>query len=129
MSTRQRSIRQVYWSAVLLVSLTGCARWQVQSATPQALLSERHPSRVRVTRSDDTTVVLYAPEVVGDTLYGSARGGRGAAIARTAVPLSGISQVAIRRGDPIATGALGLGSAAVAAGAAILIWAASMPDD
>jgi hypothetical protein len=129
MSTGHRSIRQVYWSAVLLVSLTGCAKWQVQSATPLALLSEHHPSRIRVTRSDDTRVVLYAPEIVGDTLYGSARGARNTATAPTAVPLSGIRQVAIRRADPVATGALGLGSAAVAAGAAVLIWAASMPDD
>jgi hypothetical protein len=129
MSTPHRSIRQAYWSAVLLVSLTGCAKWQVQSVTPEALLSQRHPSRIRVTRSDDSTVVLYAPEVVGDTLYGTTRGSRDAAVARTAVPLSGVMRLAIRKVDPVATGALGLGSAAVAAGAALAILVASMPDD
>jgi hypothetical protein len=129
MSTPHRSIRQAYWSAVLLVSLTGCAKWQVQSVTPEALLSQRHPSRIRVTRSDDSTVVLYAPEVMGDTLYGTMRGSRDAGVARTAVPLSGVMRIAIRKVDPVATGALGLGSAAVAAGAALAIFVATMPDD
>jgi hypothetical protein len=114
---------------LLTASLTACTKWQVQAVSPQQLLAERQPARVRITRADQTAIILHHPELVGDTLYGIARAGAGPAGPRQGVPLSDIAQVAIRRQDPLATGVLALGSAALAAGIGVLIWASSLPAD
>ena len=124
-----RSAQRFGRLVLLMASLTACAKWQVQAASPQQLLAEREPARVRVTRADHTTIILHQPELLGDTLYGIVRDGPGPAEPRQGVPLSDIAQVAIRRQDPLATGALALGSAALAAGVGVLIWLSSLPAD
>jgi hypothetical protein len=45
------------------------------------------------------------------------------------VPLSDVAHVAIRKHDPVGTGLVALGSAALAAGVGVLVWASSMPAD
>ena len=117
------------WLVLLAASLTACTKWQVQAVSPQQLLAEHQPARVRVTRADRTAIVLRQPELVSDTLYGIARDSAGPAGPRQGVPLSDIAQIAIRRRDPLATGLLALGSAALAAGVGVLIWASSLPAD
>ena len=114
---------------LLTASLTACTKWQVQAVSPQQLLAERQPARVRITRADHTTIILRHPELVGDTLYGIGRDSAGPAGRRQGVPLSDVAQVAIRKQDPLATGLLALGSAALAAGIGVLIWASSLPAD
>ena len=114
---------------LLTASLTACTKWQVQAVSPQQLLAEGQPAQVRITRADQTAIVLHHPELVGDTLYGIARDGAGPTEPRQGVPHSDVAQVAIRKKDPLATGLLVFGSAAVAAGVGVLIWASSMPAD
>lgn len=114
---------------LLTASLTACTKWQVQAVSPQQLLTEGQPAQVRVTRADQTAIILHHPELVGDTLYGSAREGARPADPRQRVPPSDVAQVAIRRHDPLGTGLVALGSAALAAGVGVLVWASSMPAD
>jgi hypothetical protein len=106
---------------VLLLAATtaGCTHWKTQSVTPRELVTERQPSMVRVSRIDGRRLVLDRPEIVGDTVYGAARGRRHEAGSRPAVALSDIETVAIRRFDPLGTAALTLGTAAVGAVAVI----------
>ena len=57
---------------VLLLGLTlgGCVSWRPYEAGP-SLGAKRHlPTRLRATRQDSTRLVLAAPFVRGDTLYG-----------------------------------------------------------
>lgn len=114
---------------LLAAVLTACTKWQVQDVSPQQLLAEHPPARVRVTRADRTAIILRQPELVSDTLYGIARDSAGPAGPRQGVPLSDIAQIAIRRRDPLATGLLALGSAAIAAGVGVLIWLSSLTAD
>jgi hypothetical protein len=114
---------------LLTASLTACTKWQVQALSPQQLLAEGQPAQVRITRADQTAIILRHPEIVGDTLYGIARNGAGQAEPRPGVPLSDVAQVAIRRQDPLSTGLLALGSAALAAGVGVIVWVSSMPAD
>jgi hypothetical protein len=101
---------------LLTASLTACTKWQVQTLSPQQVLATRHPDKIRVTRADSTQVVLTKPQIVGDTLYGMAAGQRG-------VALADVSRVSIRRGDPLATGSVIGGTAAVLTGVGLIIWA------
>jgi hypothetical protein len=122
-------MRTIGWLAIVAASLTACSRWQVQSLAPEALLAERHPDRIRITRADRTTIVLRAPKVSGDTVYGSLREGPDTAARPEAVALADVAQVETRKLDPVATGALTLGSAAVIAGTVVVLWLTSVASD
>jgi hypothetical protein len=124
-----RAARRFGRLVLLTASLTACTKWQVQAVSPQQLLAEGQPAQVRVTRADQTAIILRHPKLVGDTLYGSARNGAGQTEPRPGASLSDVAQVAIRRQDPLSTGFLALGSAALGAGVGVLIWASSMPAD
>jgi hypothetical protein len=124
---------------LLLVASTAyaCTTWQVQSASPERVLSEHQPDKIRVTRPNRNDIVLRGPQIVGDSLYGSRDashlqlGGGGyqrtsAAGAREAMALGDVGYVAIRKTDPLATSAL------VAMGAgigALMIGIASMGEE
>ena len=73
-----------------------------------------------MTRNDSSRIVLRRPEIVGDTLYGAPRDGRAAAGSpRPAVPLTDVSEVAVRRVNVVSTTALALGTLVLAAFAAL----------
>jgi len=57
--------------ALVLAAVSGCAttRYVPLQPTPEVFARER-PNEVLVTRNDGSTVTLYRPEVVGDTLRG-----------------------------------------------------------
>ena len=80
-------------------ALTGCATWQVVEATPQALITRDHPSRVQVREKGGTKYVMAAPVVVGDTLVGTVKLGTGVGIGSEdrRTPLSAIDRIAVRR--------------------------------
>jgi hypothetical protein len=102
-------------------SSSGCMHWKTQSAFPE-VVAGKHPSRVRVTRGDGSRVVLLRPEVLGDSLVG-APAGRSRSGGRPAVALADVSEVALRRVDPAATAAMGLGTLALAGVVVIgLLW-------
>jgi hypothetical protein len=129
MSTRNRSatVRACWITTLSLTS--ACTTWKVQSVTPEVLIAAQHPGRIRVTRADRTTIVLRQPELRGDTLSGVIGKPADSAQHWASVALSDVAQVATRKVDPVATGALALGSAAVAAGAVIAIWLGTLPAD
>jgi hypothetical protein len=103
--------------------LAGCTQWQVQSVSPQQLVTTQHPGRIRVTRPDSTKLVLTDPEIVGDTLYGTEVGTGGMSARRAGIPLPDVARVSVRKSDPFATGVLiGLPAAALV-GAALIIHA------
>jgi hypothetical protein len=84
-------------TVLLLVYLPDCTSWQVQNASPQQVILERNPERLRITRVDSTTVMLHAPRMSADTVIGLSS--TGATVPLIGVPLSEIAHVAIRKGD------------------------------
>jgi hypothetical protein len=55
---------------LVAVSISGCVSWRPYEAGPSLAAREHLPTRLRTTRQDSTRVILTAPFVVGDTLYG-----------------------------------------------------------
>lgn len=87
-------MRSLHLFGALVVLLTGCQSWRVQPVTPVDYVRSTRPERIQVIRTDETTVEMYAPAVVGDSL----RGLRTAkAIRPFAVPLEEVNRVAIRK--------------------------------
>jgi hypothetical protein len=89
--------------------------WKTQEATPQQLVNEEQPSRIRVTLTDSTRIVLTEPTISGDTLWGLVDG------ERAGVPEPEIREMALWRANGTTTViVLGVG-VVVAAGAWYLI--------
>jgi hypothetical protein len=84
-------------------TLTACTSWRVQRVSPEQLLKNERPRAVRVYRADRSSVILNRPQLVTDSLLGTIRG------QRTGVPLAGITQIAVRRGNALKTTGLILG--------------------
>jgi hypothetical protein len=53
---------------LLAAELLACTSWRVQGPTPEAAVSDRKPTVVRVTRTDGTRIILHRPLVRGDSL-------------------------------------------------------------
>lgn len=62
-------------SLVVSLSLTAACT-TLRPVGADELRGTNPPDRVRVTKTDDSTVVLHAPKMVGDTLVGTAGGVR-----------------------------------------------------
>ena len=100
----------------LIACTSACTKWQAQPAPPPQLLAERQPDKIRVTRTDRSRAVLLRPGVVNDSMYGVLdesrvridRDGPRASRhgAREAIALSQVSEVAIRKTDPVGTSLL-----------------------
>lgn len=87
-------MRSLSLCGALLVLLTSCQSWRVQPVTPVDYVRSTRPERIQVIRTDQTTVEMHAPVVVGDSL----RGLRSAkAIRPFTVPLEEVDRVAIRK--------------------------------
>lgn len=104
--------------------------------SPGEVLRQREPNSIQVLRTDSSRIELRSPRVVGDSLVGlrvqpgtSDSGG-------LAIPLSQVSQVAVRQPDPIRTAVviavtlLGLGGLlfAVAFGQGLSMWYHELAD-
>jgi hypothetical protein len=70
----------------------------VQEASPEQVLAEEQPNKVRVTLTDESQVEVFQPVVSGDTLMGLGKGGD-----EVSVPLSDVEHVAVRKTDAVAT--------------------------
>ncbi len=57
-----------FTAVLLLVLLTACHSWQLTTVSPQQLIEEEQPDRIRVTRPDYTTLVVTDPTVVNDSI-------------------------------------------------------------
>ena len=102
-------MKRVLASILMASHLVGCTSWRLQSVTPQQVISERHPERLRVTRADNTTVVLSNPQLERESLVGSTAAGR------TAVPLADVKQVEMQQTNGGKTALLVVGIAGLVA--------------
>jgi hypothetical protein len=111
-------------SVLVFAYLSACTKWQVQQVSPQQLLTQGQPEKLRLSLVDNTEVVLRRPEIRGDSLYGVrdesalrldyASGRPPSHGASAALPLADVEKVAVRKINPVTTGLLvGLGVAAV----------------
>ena len=104
--------------AILGCELVGCTTWKMQNLSPQDAINQRRPYQVRLTRPDSSTLVLFRPQIVGDSLIGEpvdpdyTRQPR----QRVALPLSDIQSLALRRPDATRTTLLLVGVGTAVAG-------------
>ena len=61
-----------YGWVLVIAHLSACTKWQVQQVSPQQLLAQGQPEKLRVSLADNTEVVLQAPEIRGDSPVRSA---------------------------------------------------------
>jgi hypothetical protein len=101
---------------VLVGASSACNTWRVQSVAPEELWrAGSPPSRVRLRLQDSTMVVLKRPYLVHDSVTGTLKG------APSTVPLSDVTEVAVRGFSPGKTAGLvgGIAGMFVAAGLAV----------
>jgi hypothetical protein len=78
--------------ALLLWYIPACTTWQVaRGVTPQQLIADKHPAKVRLSLASNSQVVLKEPRVAGDSLAGFVNGKDSSVVA------SDVTQVAIRK--------------------------------
>ncbi|NIM51785.1 MAG: hypothetical protein GTO22_21470 [Gemmatimonadales bacterium] len=65
-----RPVRRFVAFALLPCYLAACFSWKTQEVSPEQLVAEQEPSKVRVTRTDSIKVVIEEPRVSGDSLRG-----------------------------------------------------------
>ncbi len=94
-----RSRRQAISALLGVLSLSACHSWQVGTPTPAQFVEREHPERVRVTRTDSSTVTLDSPAVRGDSLVGLLAGAPagGDSARTTGLPLSNVESVAVKK--------------------------------
>lgn len=120
MTPHRRKHRQLErWLLFGVLLVGGCSHWHTERVPVGTLLTSKTPSRIRVTRADGLRFVVRHPRVVGDTIVEA----RSKHLPATRVPLSDVTQVAVRTWDPLRTTALVLGTTIVAGYAAIAaVW-------
>jgi hypothetical protein len=102
---------------VLVGASSACNTWRVQPVAPEKLWSGASPPpmTVRLRLQDSTWVVLERPRLTHDSVTGTLKG------APSTVPLSNVTEVAVRRFSPgktvgvVAVGVAGLFAVAAAA--------------
>jgi len=115
MCFHQWRFRRVVAAALLSMYVTGCTSWKTQEVSPEQVVTEEPPSRVRLTLASGTQVVVDQPQVSGDTLRGFDNG------IPVEIPLANVSSVETHGADASKTGRLafgiilGLGAAAAVA--------------
>ena len=70
MSFRQWPFRRAIAGVLLPMYLTGCMTWKTQEVSPQQVIAEQQPGKMRVTLTNGRQLVLSQPGVSGDTLSG-----------------------------------------------------------
>jgi hypothetical protein len=93
-----RSRRSAVSALLGALYLSACHSWQVGTPTPAQFVEREHPARVRVTRTDGSTIMLHSPAVRGDSLVGRSAGtpASGDSVRTSAVPLSDVTNVAVQ---------------------------------
>ena len=120
------TLRRLTCCLLLPVYLAGCSSWYVQEVSPQQLVTEEQPGKIRVTLTDGSQVVLEQPRVSGDTLMGNAPkvapSGKVVVSQQVNIPLSDVADVAIQRTDAGKTTGLILGTLLVVGAAVFIIF-------
>ena len=106
---RSITVRRVLSSILLPVYLASCTSWQVQTVSPEQVVTEDQPSKIRVTLTDSSELEMEQPRIVGDTLRGLVKGG---ADGERDVLLADIATVRVKKTDTGNSVLLGLGIAA-----------------
>ncbi len=114
------TLRRLTCCLLLPAFLAGCSSWYVQEVSPQQLVTEEQPEKIRVTLADGSQLELQLPRVSGDTLMGYEVRGRRYSGQQVNIPLSDVTDVAIQRTDAGKTTALIFGMVLVV-GAAVLV--------
>jgi len=112
-------------AATCLITLlcgSACQAWRTERTAPESLLGIRHPTKLLVTRTDGTQLVLQHPVLRGDTLSGTRPRWTGQDEVR--IPLTDVRQVATRGFSAGRTIGLGVGVVALAYGAFLIAVAA-----
>ncbi len=107
-------------AATLLVTVlcgTACQTWHTQRVAPESLLATRQPTKVRVTLTDGSQLVLEHPVLRGDTLIEprytlSGAGPRHSGEHDVRIPLADVRELATRGFSAGRTVGLGVGVAA-----------------
>lgn len=103
--------RRIAMLVTLCAYLSACTSWKTQSVAPEQVFLTKQPKQVRVTRADQSRLVLVNPEITGDSLVGELPGSgkQGQPSRRAGVPLAEVKQVAIQGVDAGKTILLGVG--------------------
>ncbi len=99
---RHRQLQRVIACILLPCYLLACSSWKTLEVSPVQVISEEHPNKVRLTLTDGSTVVLEQPVVSGDTLTGVGEG------EHVTIPVSDVTDVAVRKKDIVKTVGLGV---------------------
>ena len=67
-------MRRILSCILLPVYLSSCTSWQVQPVSPEQVVTEDQPSKIRVTLTDSSELEMEQPRIVGDTLRGLVKG-------------------------------------------------------
>ncbi len=112
---RHRQLQRVIACILLPCYLLACSSWKTVEVSPVQVISEEQPSKVRLTLTDGSTVVLEQPVVSGDTLTGVGEG------EQVTIPVSDVTHVAVRKTSAGKTIALGVLAGGVIVGALYLV--------
>lgn len=63
-------VRRSLATLLLVTHLAGCVGWRTQQVAPEQIISQKTPSKVRVTYPDKTRLVIYHPGLSGDSIVG-----------------------------------------------------------
>jgi hypothetical protein len=120
MKTLRSSYARHVLVPVMAVSvLSACYTWTQEEMAPIQVVTEKEPSRVRLTMLDSTRIELADPRVSGDEIWGNWNWERtyGADLGRTRAPIDSVSYVEIRKTAIVETVLLGILAATVVAAA------------
>jgi hypothetical protein len=104
-------------AGLLICTVTACTNWNPVTIEPATYIGMHHPDEVRVQLRDGSTFLLGRPRVFSDTLRGIDAG------TFRSVPLASIA--ALTAPEPARGRTALLAAAGVAAGVALIVWAAS----
>ena len=112
---RQPPLRRLVACILLPCWLLACSSWKTQQTSPQQVLGNEQPGKVRVTLTDGSREVLQDPSVSGDTLTGVRDDGE-----QVSIPLTSVSALELREGDAVKSVLLTVGILGVVAGGVYL---------
>lgn len=101
----RRVLRSV--GAALLLSAGACHSWRPQTTpAPQVVEQMNGRGTVRITRRDQSMLVLASPQLVGDSIVGTA----GNPPQRAAIAVADVQRIDTRRMSATRTGGLAVGT-------------------
>ncbi len=107
------TIRRLIACILLPCYLVACTSWKTQEVSPQQVLTDEQPDKVRVSLTDGSQVVLEEPVVSGDTLIGFEQD------VQKSILLADVSALELREGDGGKTTLAIIGGVILAGGLAL----------